>query len=200
MVGDNFENDIQAAATVGLHTCHVEPGDLRGFIQQVPYLDTWLPPLLKPESIDPQFRGNIGALFGLLAQVKPHYWSQHPEPNEWSPLQIVCHLLERESRVHRARLKQILTKDNPFIIDPGAPTTPPDTDGCDLDGVVVAQTFLAEREQTLALIRQIAPSEWERPARHSIFGPTTLLEMAHFTAQHDRLHLKQLCRTLGKCE
>jgi hypothetical protein len=26
------------------------------------------------------------------------------------------------------------------------------------------------------------------------------LEMAHFTAQHDRLHLNQICQTLGKCE
>jgi hypothetical protein len=61
------------------------------------------------------------------------------------------------------------------------------------------QRFATEREQTIALLTGLTDAQWGRPARHSVFGPTTLLEMAAFTARHDRLHINQLCQTLGKC-
>ena len=61
------------------------------------------------------------------------------------------------------------------------------------------QCFRQARERTIALLAGLRPDQWNRPARHSIFGLTNLLEMAHFTAQHDRLHITQLCQTLGKC-
>jgi len=66
---------------------------------------------------------------------------------------------------------------------------------CDL-----AEDFAAERRITVDFLSGLSPEQWLRPARHSIFGPTTLLEMADFTARHDRMHLKQICQTLRRCE
>jgi hypothetical protein len=63
----------------------------------------------------------------------------------------------------------------------------------------VALEFADERERTLAFLAALPPQAWERPARHYIFGPTTLLEMANFVSQHDRMHIAQLCQTIGKC-
>jgi len=34
-------------------------------------------------------------------------------------------------------------------------------------------------------------AEWDRPARHAIFGPTSLQELVGFMAEHDRLHVRQ---------
>ena len=60
--------------------------------------------------------------------------------------------------------------------------------------------WLAERQRTVDFLAALPAETWDRPARHSIFGPTTLLEVANFTATHDRLHLQQICQTIGRCE
>ncbi|MCU0497911.1 MAG: DinB family protein [Anaerolineae bacterium] len=200
MIGDSLENDITPAALLGIHTFQITPGELQPFIDYLDHLETLLPVPLQPEMILPQLRGNLGALFGLIANVKPHFWTQHPDPDEWSPLEIICHLLERETSVHRVRLERILQEQNPFIVDPGLPLGPNQAPLCAQDGLTAARDFLTQREITITRLEALSAQDWQRPARHSIFGPTTLLEMVHFTAQHDRLHLKQLCRTIGKCE
>lgn len=214
MVGDDPVNDILPAATLGLNTYHIrqtadsepeaETGgsiqDLYARITQQNWLETLLPAGLKPEAIEPQLRGNIGALFGMLSEVKAHQWDQHPDPEEWSILQIVCHLLESEKTVQRPRLEKILAEDNPFLASPQPPAGPREAVRCATDGWQAAERFVQERMLTIEWLRQLKAEDWQRPARHSIFGLTTMAEMAHFTAQHDRLHLNQLCQTLGRCE
>ncbi len=205
MVGDNLQNDILPAQQAGLHTFHVQAeGDLERF-----YHDYVQPPdkfalvgthAPTVQMIIPELRGTIGALFGVMTDARPDYWLQHPYPNEWSPVQVLCHLFESERQVQRPRLERILTEDNPFLISPPPPAGPNDPQPCDRDGWQVVHRFVGEREKTIVWTLGLKPEDWKRPARHSIFGRTTLLEMAHFTAQHDRLHINQLCQTLGKCE
>ncbi|RMG88242.1 MAG: HAD family hydrolase [Chloroflexi bacterium] len=211
MVGDDVRNDIEAAATLGIYTYHVvenvsqqTQADRQGTIIQLEaaFKQRWHQNLaikpLHPKMIAPQFIGNVGALFGLLDQVQPHYWEQHPDPEEWSILQIVCHLLESEVQVQRPRLLRILEEDNPFLT---APKTPPGPQSppCAPNGLQVAKDFAKERQNTIKLLSTLNEAQWYRPARHYIFSHTNLLEMAHFTAQHDRLHINQLCETLGNC-
>jgi HAD superfamily hydrolase (TIGR01549 family) len=209
MVGDSLESDVAPAAAVGLHTYHLKTsrqsegsGTLEDFYALV-CTDNWtssLPPRrLSPVMIEPQLRGNLGALFSLMSEVKSHYWHQHPDPKEWSIMQIICHLVESEQTVQRPRLQRILQEDNPFLAASRNPPGP-EVDPCDTDGYRVAYNFVRERQTTMDFLKALQQDDWLRTARHSIFGPTTLLEMAHFTAQHDRLHLNQFCRTLGKCE
>ncbi len=212
MVGDDVRNDIEAAARLGIYTYHIAEGislqtraDGQGDIVQLEaaFKRGWHHKLaikpLHPKMIAPQLTGNIGALFGLLDQVQPHYWGQHPNPEEWSILQIVCHMLESETQVQRPRLLRILEEDNPFLT---APKTPPGPQSppCAEDGLQVARDFVKERQATITLLNTLDEEQWYRPARHYIFSHTNLLEMAHFTAQHDRLHINQLCETLGNCD
>ncbi len=211
MVGDDPRSDTAPAALAGLHTYLItsadaessneHSGSLRQFRQYIradAWADSFSPGALTAEMIQIELAGNVGALFGMLADVQPHQWEQHPEPEEWSILQVVCHLAESEHSVQRPRLLRILQEDNPFLTSPKPPPGPREMH-CSEAGYSVAQHFAAERRITRDLLQSLPPEAWQRPARHSIFGPTTLLEMAHFTAQHDRLHLTQLCRTLGKC-
>jgi len=199
MLGDDERNDIQAAATVGLYTRQITAHTLHEFLDEIDGLEDLPNRGPHEESITPQLMGNVGALYGLLDTAKPHFWHQHPDPSEWSPLQIVCHLLEKEDEVMRPRLERIRQHDRPFIVE----TVPLDAQhapACAPDGWDAAQAFVESRRQTLALIDSFSAAEWQLPARHSIFGNTNMLEMAHFTAQHDRLHLRQLCQTIGRCQ
>jgi FMN phosphatase YigB (HAD superfamily) len=214
MVGDNPTNDIAPALQAGLQAFHIVDGgqeasiankgtlqDFYKLVVDTDWLDTLTSHILKPEMVEPELRGNVGALFGTLADAKPHYWPQHPDPNEWSPIQTVCHLVESENKVQRPRLERIVAEDNPFLVSPPPPPGPQDAAVCEPDGFQAALRFSEERQKTLDWLRTAAQNNpWQRRARHSIFGPTTFLEMAHFTAQHDRLHINQLCQTIGKCK
>ncbi len=199
--------DISTAQCVGIHGFQIQRqaiqpdyrtgtwSDFSQILNEDDWESHYLPMSLVPHMIVPQLRGNVGALRGLLHNIKPEFWHQHPDPHEWSPYQIVCHLLESETSVQRARLEKILAQDNPFLSQNLVAPTPQ----CDLDENHLVDLFDMTRQETIDWLNKLPISVWERVARHSIFGPTTFLEMAHFTAQHDRLHLNQLCQTLQKC-
>lgn len=218
MVGDNWRNDIIPAAHVGMRTFWIEnrfarpdqsvkpdgQGSLNDFAYQV-FEENWLeqlPPLpVKPHHITPRLLANVAALFGMVDTVLPRHWHQRPDPREWTPLEIIAHLAESERTTQRPTLQRIAREDNPFI---SKPPEPPQVGqwpfGLAADGLSFALEFAKERAQTLDFLAALDPSDWFRPARHSIYGPTCLLEMALLTARHDQLHLQQFCQTLGKCE
>ncbi len=201
LLGDSDKNDIRPARVIGVHTLQVknaaELNSILCKIQKDDWRSDYLGSEIKPAAIMPQYRGNIAALYGLLSEVKEHQWLQRPDPAEWSILQILCHLWKVETEVHQQRLRMILGEDDPFIasVTPPGPRIP----HCHDDGYAVMSQFHQRRCQTMELIAGLTRQDWQRPARHSIFGLTNLLEMAYFTAQHDRLHITQLCQTLGKC-
>lgn len=199
MVGDEPRYDVAASKTIGMHAYNLTWETLGELLEILPTLPTLHPNPITQEAIIPQWRGNLGALFGTISDMPVHFWDQHPFENEWSPLEIICHLRDYEPAVQRARLIHILNEDNPFIVQPPFPPPSQMTD-CEDDGLTVAHSFLEERLKTIAFVEGLTREEWQRPAQHSVFGPTTLLEMAYFTAQHDRLHLRQLCQTIGGCE
>lgn len=208
MIGDNPHNDIAAATAAGLHSIWSSTEPHAGAATLAALYETlieseWLdhPPHIRLQSpmIEPELRGNLGALFGTIANARASDWSQHPIEEEWSPWQIISHLHESERIVQRPRLMRILAEENPFLISPAPPRGPYEAWDYLMDGHHTAQAFAKERAETIDWLLTLPDSDWQRPARHSIFGHTSLLEMAHFTAQHDRLHIKQLCQTLGKC-
>ncbi len=218
MVGDDWENDIAAAERAGLNTFWIRPdgtqpgaspaspdgqGTLHDFTVRVcnqGWLETLQPRPLRPEMIVPRLLGNVGALFGLLHEHAPHRWAQHPLPGEWSPLEVICHLRDSERTVQRPRLERIAREQNPFLTEPQTPPGPGEM-ACEAENYCdPAEEFAAERQITVDFLAGLTPEQWSRPARHSIFGPTTLLEMAEFTARHDRMHIKQICQTIRRCE
>ncbi|MBI5957553.1 MAG: HAD-IA family hydrolase [Chloroflexi bacterium] len=217
MVGDDWENDMLAAARAGLNTFWIVPpgqqpdpaapiqpdgfGTLADFAcraQQENWFETLAPQPHTVEQVIPRLNGNLAAVFGIVREAPEHSWHKHPDQQEWSPIEVLCHLWESERDVQRPRLLKIQAEDNPFLSQPKAPPGPL-ARPCPGSPLGLAQKFAVERQTTLTFLTGLAPEDWQRPARHTIFGPTTLLEMAHFTAQHDRLHLTQLCQTIGKC-
>jgi FMN phosphatase YigB (HAD superfamily) len=217
MVGDSFDQDMLPAAQAGLNTFWLHKGKsvpdgtpdnlvpdgvgtLAEFEQRVAngWLDTLIPRPRTATQLVPRMLGNMGALYGIIHSIASDEWTQHPDPNEWSPLEIVCHLRDSETRVQRPRLERIATEKNPFISQQPAPPGPNEQDLSGENGLDALEQLWRERCNTLQYINQFSEADWQRPARHSIFGPTTLLEMAHFTTRHDRLHISQLIETLQR--
>ena len=203
MVGDNPINDIRAAYSVGLPTLHVEKthqGSLQAIVERLSapaWQTSFTASLLTSEAVLHELRGNIGALQGLVFTAPETTWQRRPLPSEWSILQILTHLADSEPSVQRARLQRILQSNNPFLAE--EPDPGPDLPTHITDLYKLMATFVHKRTQTLNLLRSLSSEQWSRKARHGVFGLTTLLEMAHFTAQHDRIHINQLCQTIGRC-
>ena len=212
-VGEAGAREISAARAAGLFVYEIIPagrssteandggGTLVELVAQIQagWLEKLRPRPITCAQVFAELRGNLGALHGLLAEVGAEQWHMHPDEEEWSITQILCHLLERERIEQLPRLWHIVMEDEPFLVAPPPPLGS-EVEPCAADGWPVAAEFVAARAETLSFLAGLAPEDWQRPARHSIFGPTNLLEMAHFTAQHDRLHINQLCQTLGKCD
>lgn len=205
MVGDSFQNDIAPTRALGMHAYWLNDGQtLATFAAEVEagLLERLARQPLEAkqrEQIAPRLLGNTAALFGMVAATPPHVWRMRPDPDEWTPLEIVHHLRQSEREVQRPRLQRISEEDDPFLPTPPQPFRPNSVTLSETADQIAAD-FWRERAQTLAFLEQLPPEAWSRSARHAIFGPTTLLEMAHFTARHDRLHLNQLCQTVGKCQ
>lgn len=210
MVGDNPENDIQAAGRLGLATYWIDPAGAgwTGDPQHAPTGSGGLSGLLawldqQPEQVLlPNYSAVSARLAvlqvtpalqdGWLRDLEPQAWSRSPAPGSWSLAEIVCHLRDVEREVNLPRLGKVLAEENPFL--PGMDTDPwaEQRQYCRQDGPQALAQFTAARARLLDLLAGLPPPAWERLARHAILGPTRLEELAGIIASHDRLHIQQI--------
>ena len=138
-----------------------------------------------------RYRDGYGALVEALDGID---LDARPEPGEWTPGEIVHHLLDSE--IARAfRLRVLLTKERPHI------------EGFDQDAWAAIHpdrpiesslaAFKAMVEANGALFESLSDDEWDRRATHGEFGdygPRILLDRG---AEHGHEHAEQIrrCRT-----
>jgi len=222
MIGNDWDNDIVPAAALGMATywvtphgavpgaaqppvargldwVHVHPigqGPLQGLayaLAAVPADDR--PPAPHGPGLPYLLSGNLAALVGELADWPAEKWSQRPAPDEWSLTEIVCHLRDVEREVNLPRLHAVIETDNPFLS--GADTDPwaLERNYAAQDGSQALRDFAQARKASARLLRLQPPSIWTRTARHAIFGPTQLVEIAGWFLDHDLIHLEQVRKT-----
>lgn len=211
MAGNDVDLDLRPAAALGLPTYHVldaasadgdfpaagrgRLADLRLWLERTDPASL-LPDFSKPASFLAQLRAAPAALAALLAPLPPDMLSTRPAADEWSIVEILCHLRDVEREVDQPRVRQILREDDPFIpaqlSDEWAKTRAYQKQ----EAASVLREFAAARLETLDLLDGLAPAQWSRKARHAIFGPTSLQELVSFNAEHDRLHLQQVWKII----
>jgi len=64
------------------------------------------------------------------------------------------------------------------------------------NGPEALRDFTSSRIQLLDILDGLRPEDWQRPARHAIFGPTSLKELVSIIVGHDRLHIQQSIKSL----
>ena len=62
------------------------------------------------------------------------------------------------------------------------------------------RSFAPRGSQTLALLRGVDQSQWQRRAEFEGYGPVTLRALVHYLCSHDQQHLAGLQWLLGKIE
>ena len=118
--------------------------------------------------------------------------SAPPAPGEWSPAQIVGHLLDVDV-VYGFRIRLALTADRPAF--PGYDEklwSELPKPGCE----ELCRAFESLRAVNVWLLRALDQAAWAREAVHDEQGPETVEVMVRKVAGHDLAHLNQLERAL----
>ena len=87
-------------------------------------------------------------------------------------------------------MRRVLVEQNPFIVGEVTDVWVKERQYARQDGRTSLVEFTTVRKELLAFLDGLQ-TEWNRPARHAIFGPTNLQELVGFIAEHDRAHVKQ---------
>ncbi len=212
VVGDDPDLDIRPAQRAGLPTFWVtsDPeaasASLRprafGPLEEVrPWLERVGPGRLAyspdaPDALRAVLLSTPAVLGGLLEGIPSGRWKRRPAPDEWSPLEVVCHLRDVEREVNLPRLEKVLRETNPFIVGMDTDPWAEERGYARQDGLAALREFNQARLRTLSLLTDLSVEAWARPARHAIFGPTTLQELVGFIAEHDRIHVRQTWEAL----
>ena len=125
---------------------------------------------------------------GRAARAAPQ---EPPEPGEWTPAEIVRHLIAVEEQVWHPRLRQLETEDHPRWrwVEPGQWLGAP---GATLDDVLA--TFARARASTLAMLDALGPDGWRRTGTHDTYGVLDVAGLLTVAADHDDEHLASLRR------
>src|SRR5689334_11271653 len=138
-----------------------------------------------------------GVLERLLAGLDAADWRARPAPQEWAPVEIVCHLRDEEVEDFGARLR--------VIVEGGTAFAPIDPEGwaasrryLEADGPATLAELGRRRAASVAWLGGIAsdrlPAAVERPRVGRLSG----LDVLAAWVEHDRLHLAQLTATLAR--
>ena len=122
---------------------------------------------------------------------------RRPDATNWAPNEIICHLRDIEE-VYFIRFHTILANDDPKIYaDPAAADRfAEDRQYLRNDAGQALSAFRRRREESLALLRSLAPEHWQRGCLHPTRGRLTIDAFVTFLAWHDDNHLDQLRRAL----
>jgi hypothetical protein len=106
--------------------------------------------------------------------------------------EILCHLRDVDEQVNLPRLQRVLQELNPFISGKDTDPWAEERQYIRQDGAQALHQFIQTRLKLLDLVESLTPEDWQRPARHAIFGRTDLAELVNFITGHDRLHIQQV--------
>ena len=111
------------------------------------------------------------------------------QPGEWTPIEVIRHLIAVEDEVHQHRLRQVAADDVPHWqwTEPGLAT------GFDSARIVdVLDAFEGARASTVGTIRALSDEGWSRYGTHATYGRLDVEGLIRLASDHDAEHLEAL--------
>jgi hypothetical protein len=142
-------------------------------------------------------RALMAALAGypdLLAKAAQNAATRPTLDGEWTPEEVVRHLIAVETGVHQARLLDVAIDDGPRW-DWTEPRPWPGEPYLDLDGVL--ERFGAMRAVTVATVKALDGDGWARAGIHATYGRLDVGGLLRLAIDHDEEHLRGLEPTPG---
>ena len=150
---------------------------------------------MKVKEIIDRLESNGRVFYALLNGVDHNQTTWRPEPDMWSLLEIVCHLLDEEIEDFRQRTKVCLENpgQSPPAINPGEWVKSRDYQSRDFQSSL--DNLIKERSKSTKWLRSLSIPNWSTGYNHSSLGFLS----AHFFLEnwlaHDYMHIRQINRT-----
>ena len=149
---------------------------------------------MKTEQIIQRLETNKLVFQSLLDGREPDEYNFKPDPQSWSILEIVCHLLDEEREDFRTRVKNTLTTPlkQPPSIDPVGWVK-----SRNYSGQVYAErveAFLTERKQSVKWLKSLKNAPWNNIYKHPTAGDMTAYSFLANWLAHDYHHIRQINR------
>ena len=134
---------------------------------------------------------NAQRIRALVQDVPDQQARWKPDPDSWSILEVVGHLLDEERDDFYVRVDYTLHRPGETwpSIDPGGMVIERKYNEQDPDATLEA--FLAEREASLAWLRGLSTPDWE-VSYEAPWGAITAGDILAAWVAHDLLHMRQL--------
>lgn len=208
MVGNSWTEDILPAASIGLQTFYLpgaetnggDPGisnqgkleDVLAWLERIADSHSGLPVVKTPAAVLAMLRSTPAALDSITRGFTSAQWHTRPAEGEWAATEIACHMRDVDAEINLSRIERISRGENPFLPGINSDEWALQRGYAQEDGPTALRQFQDARARVIDLLESLDAEGWNQPARHAIFGPTTLLELISFTITHDRNHLQQL--------
>lgn len=131
---------------------------------------------------------------GLVAGVSEEQARWKPTPEEWSLLEVVCHLADEERDDFRRRLDLTLHH-------PGSDWPPIDPEGWartrgynERDPAVALEDLLSERDRSIRWLKDLEAPDWTASHEHPKIGFLTAGDLLTSWVAHDLIHIRQMTR------
>jgi hypothetical protein len=138
-----------------------------------------------------QMIGDAARIRALVDGVSEQQARWRPDPDSWSMLEVINHLLDEEREDFRVRLDYILHR-------PGQPAPPIDPGGWitkreynQRDPEASLAQFLSEREASIAWLRELSAPDWDA-TYDAPWGQIRAGDIFVSWVAHDLLHMRQL--------
>lgn len=138
--------------------------------------------------------GNAAALDWLVRNTSKGQWNVRPSDTEWNITEILCHLRDVDSELNLPRIKTILTETQPFIAGVETDRWASERNYAQQDGKLAWRSFLDTRQQIISVLEKVSEHDWRKGFKHTIFGPSTLMELVEIIVAHDSNHFRQITK------
>jgi DinB family protein len=136
-------------------------------------------------------------LDAMLADVDDQTARRRPAPDEWAPVEIVCHLRDEETDDFGSRLRAVLAGGPPFTrIDP--PGWAVERRYREQRVGEALNAVKTRRRDSLDWLATIDPAMLHHALPLGARGPLSGLDLLAAWAAHDGLHVQQLAATLTR--
>src|SRR5437879_13665610 len=120
--------------------------------------------------------------------------SRRPDPKNWAAKEVVCHLRDTEE-VFMGRFQLILSVDEPKLFPPAPDLADRWAEDrqylrCEVERALEA--FRKRRAESLAFLRHLGPSDWQRGGLRAVRGRTPPGDWMAVIARQDDHQMHQL--------
>ena len=131
---------------------------------------------------------------GLLQNIPTAKQAWKPDTEQWSLLEIVCHLHDIEGEDFRIRVQYVLEDPQKMLPSIHPTTWPVERNYLGQNFEQKVAGFLVERRKSINWLRSLPQPNWDNTYQHPDYGPmSAALFLANWLA-HDQLHIRQINR------